>query len=354
MSDVEEIAHAIAGAGGGALSMIVTYPLVTLSTLAQTTQKKKKLEENGALAGKDTSSVSAKDAKEIHYKLVSAIVKSSSYQAAQTIIQEKGVLGLYSGLESALYGITLTNFIYYYFYELTSNVFLRANSTGARKGKGLSTLQSIATGAVAGALTCVGSNPFWVANTRMMTNKKKSDGNGHDEPTSSTFATLLDIVQTDGFGTLFAGVFPALVLVLNPIIQYTIFEQIKNAIVAKTGKSSFTPVKAFFIGAFGKLIATTLTYPYITLKSRMHVKKKKLASELGEEKEIQLSMVQEIKKIIHEEGLDGLYGGLIVKLIQSISTAAFLFYFKEELLVGSVKLVELFRFLRVKKQIQGK
>ena len=41
MAEIEELAHAIAGAGGGALSMIVTYPLVTLSTLAQTTQKKK-------------------------------------------------------------------------------------------------------------------------------------------------------------------------------------------------------------------------------------------------------------------------------------------------------------------------
>lgn len=45
MSADSELAHAIAGAGGGALSMIVTYPLVTLSTLAQTTTKKKDSEE---------------------------------------------------------------------------------------------------------------------------------------------------------------------------------------------------------------------------------------------------------------------------------------------------------------------
>lgn len=44
--DTEEIAHAIAGAGGGALSMIVTYPLVTLSTLAQTKAKKKEEKTN--------------------------------------------------------------------------------------------------------------------------------------------------------------------------------------------------------------------------------------------------------------------------------------------------------------------
>lgn len=333
MGDVEEIAHALAGAGGGALSMIVTYPLVTLSTLAQTQKKKKEQREVLAKQVGDASI-----SKSTQYKIVQAIQTSPSYLAAKEIIANKGVSGLYLGLESALYGITLTNFIYYYFYELTSNVFLRANVRTRRKG--LSTLQSILTGAIAGSITCVGSNPFWVANTRSMTNKKEGGS-------TSAFGAILEIIENDGVGTLFAGVLPALVLVINPIIQYTIFEQIKNVIVARNGKKAFTAVNAFFIGAFGKLIATSLTYPYITLKARMHIKKKKLESTT--EKEVELSMYQEIKKIVSEEGLEGLYGGLVVKLVQSITTAAFLFYFKEELLTGSVKLVEIFRVLRLKK-----
>ena len=351
MSDNEEIAHAIAGAGGGALSMIVTYPLVTLSTLAQTQARKKeeKISNSPELEAKLEKLKSEPALKRFKY----AVKNSNSVLAAKEIINEKGVFGLYSGLESALYGIILTNFIYYYFYELTSNVFLKANRTAGKKRAGLSTIQSIITGAIAGAVTCVGSNPFWVANTRMMTEKKKKQ-QGEEDVSNSTFKTLLSIIENDGVGTLFAGVLPALVLVVNPIIQYTIFEQIKNAIIAKNGVKSFTAIKAFFIGAFGKLIATSLTYPYITLKSRMHIKKKVLREKhLTKEKEPQLSMYQEIKKIVHEEGLEGLYGGLAVKLSQSILTAAFLFYFKEELLVGSVKLVEIFRLLKVKKQVSA-
>lgn len=316
MSSNDEVAHALAGAGGGALSMVVTYPLVTLSTLAQTTQKKKS--ENSK--------------------------KETQLQAVKEILKEKGVLGLYSGLESALYGITLSNFIYYYFYEFTSNVFLRANKASRTRRKGLSTFQSIITGAIAGAITCVGTNPFWVANTRMMTKAKDSSNSSR-----STIKTILEIIEQDGFKTLFAGVLPALVLVVNPIIQYTIFEQIKNVIIAANGVKSFSAIKAFFIGAFGKLVATTLTYPYITLKSRMHVKKKTLSDS---ESQAKLSMYQEIKKIVTEEGLEGLYRGLGIKLFQSITTAAFLFYFKEELLTGSVKLVLVLRGLRVKKALQ--
>ncbi|EAZ63057.2 Peroxisomal membrane protein PMP47 [Scheffersomyces stipitis CBS 6054] len=333
MSETAEIAHAIAGAGGGALAMIVTYPLVTLSTLAQTAQKKKSQEPSKA--PKSSISLTTRE------QIVSAISKSPTFVAAQEIIKEKGPLGLYAGLESALYGITLTNFIYYYFYELTTNFFLTPRAK--KSGKGLTAIQSIIAGAVAGAITCVGSNPFWVANTRMMTEK-----NSGKTKNSSAFATILDIIEKDGVGTLFAGVLPALVLVINPIIQYTIFEQIKNVIVAKNGAKSFTAGKAFFIGAFGKLIATFLTYPYITLKARMHIKKR---AKDGEEKE-ELSMYEEIKKIIREEGLEGLYAGLSVKLFQSISTAAFLFYFKEELLSGSVQLVNIITMFKVKKQIK--
>lgn len=341
MSDVEELAHALAGAGGGALSMIVTYPLVTLSTLAQTTKKSKEKKHE------EQETIETPEA--IPDKRIGRFVKnirtSSTVEAINKIVNEKGVLGLYSGLESALYGITLTNFIYYYFYEFTSNVFLKANAVTSRRGKGLSTIQSIITGAIAGAITCVGSNPFWVANTRTMTAKKEGKS-------QSTFKTLVDIIENDGVSSLFAGVLPALVLVINPIIQYTIFEQIKNIIVANRGKKNFTALNAFFIGAFGKLIATFLTYPYITLKSRMHIKKKKIAkTEDTEKDDIDLSMVDEIRKIIREEGLDGLYGGLVVKLIQSISTAAFLFYFKEELLTGSVKLVNILKLNKMKNKV---
>lgn len=295
--------------------MIVTYPLVTLSTLAQTTKRKKE-----------------DDAK-----------KALSFKAAEQILKEKGLFGLYSGLESALYGITLSNFIYYYFYEFTSNVFLRANTKSKRRG--LSTIQSIVTGAIAGAITVIGTNPFWVANTRMMTLAKEGESTSQ-----STVKTILHIIETDGVGTLFAGVFPALVLVVNPIIQYTIFEQFKNVIIAANGVQAFTAMKAFFLGALGKLVATTLTYPYITLKSRMHVKKK-LSSE-SDTPHDDLSMYQEIRKIVTEEGFEGLYRGLGIKLFQSISTAAFLFYFKEELLTGSVKLVQILQGLGLKKRLR--
>ena len=77
----DNVAHALAGAGGGLLSMALTYPLITLSTRAQVESKRAQM---------------------------------STLDAARRIIQREGVTGLYAGLESALFGISVTNFVYYY------------------------------------------------------------------------------------------------------------------------------------------------------------------------------------------------------------------------------------------------
>jgi len=39
---------------------------------------------------------------------------TNTLQAVKRIIEREGIAGLYAGLESALFGITVTNFVYYY------------------------------------------------------------------------------------------------------------------------------------------------------------------------------------------------------------------------------------------------
>lgn len=57
------------------------YPLITLSTRAQVESKR---------------------------------AQSSTYDAVRRIVQREGIAGLYAGLDSALFGISVTNFVYYY------------------------------------------------------------------------------------------------------------------------------------------------------------------------------------------------------------------------------------------------
>ncbi|KAL8918946.1 MAG: hypothetical protein Q9208_007056 [Pyrenodesmia sp. 3 TL-2023] len=297
----DNVLHALSGAGGGLLSMTLTYPLITLSTRAQVESKR---------------------------------AQSSTYDAARRIVQREGITGLYSGLESALFGISVTNFVYYYWYEWTRAFFERAAIRSSRASKKLTTIESMIAGAIAGSATVLITNPIWVVNTRMTARQSESSSEDSlldpatapSKPKSkpSTLSTLLSLFRTEGPQALFAGVLPALVLVINPILQYTIFEQLKNTLEKR---QKVTPRDVFLLGAIGKLLATSITYPYITIKSRMHVKE---GTNEG--------MTKAVKRAIREEGWGGLYKGIGPKVTQSVITAAFLFAFKDALYDASVKL----------------
>jgi len=45
---------------------------------------------------------------------------------------------------------------------------------------------------------------------------------------AGTIETVLRILRNDGISAFWQGVIPALILVINPIIQYTVFEQLKE------------------------------------------------------------------------------------------------------------------------------
>lgn len=159
----------------------------------------------------------------------------------------------------------------------------------------------MAAGALAGSATVFLTNPIWVVNTRMTAREEAAEDSdlekGEKPSAPTTIGTLMKIIREDGFMRLFAGVLPALVLVANPIIQYTVFERLKQ-IVAKTKKVG--AVDSFVLGAVGKMVATAITYPYITVKSRAHV-----ATGSGKQE----GMVASLRRTVREEGVTGLYGG---------------------------------------------
>ncbi|TFK55676.1 mitochondrial carrier [Heliocybe sulcata] len=289
MSD--SLIHSMAGAAGGIAAMTATYPLIFLSTRA------------------------AVETKHEH---------KTTYQAVLDIIKREGVLGLYSGLNSSLLGIAVTNGAYYYFYERSRGIIL-----SSREGsKALSTLESMLAGVIAGSATTIISNPIWVVQTTQATRTVDSTAGSAAPKKLSIIETVQHILRKDGVQAFWRGIGPALVLVINPVLQYTVFEQLKNFLIrtrtAKlraSGAASAVAVLSdwdfFFLGALSKLIATSSTYPYIVVKSRLQA---------GHARALRYkSTLDGILTILHEEGVEGLYRGVGSKLIQSVLTAAILF-----------------------------
>ncbi|KAF9009094.1 peroxisomal membrane protein [Cyathus striatus] len=303
--------HAAAGAAGGIVAMTATYPLIFLSTRAAVETKNE---------------------------------TRTAYQAVVDIIQREGVLGLYSGLNSSLLGIAITNGfvtcfvishmgtkfllharVYYYFYERSRGIILRSRVGG----KALSTLESVLTGMIAGSATTVISNPVWVVQTSQAVRTMSADGSPQTVKKLSFLETVQNILKNDGVGAFWRGIGPALVLVVNPVLQYTVFEQLKNYLIARrtrrlralggaaTAVSALTDWDFFVLGALSKLVATSVTYPYIVIKSRLHA---------GSSVALKYkSSFDGVLTILREEGVAGLYKGIESKIVQSVLTAAILF-----------------------------
>ncbi|KAG1755722.1 peroxisomal membrane protein PMP47B [Suillus lakei] len=281
--------HSLAGAAGGIVAMSATYPLIVLSMRA------------------------------------AVDVKNDSKGVAQhllEIVKREGIVGLYSGLSPSLLGIAVTNGVYYYFYERSRGIILNS-----RQGsKALSMLESMLAGVIAGSATTIISNPIWVVQTSQAVRAEPSPS----EPSTSraVLRRPKSIIAKDGLNGFFRGLGPALVLVINPVLQYTVFEQLKNFLVKKRTKklgarSSGTAVAIlsdwdfFVLGALSKLVATGTTYPYIVLKSRLQA---------GQARAEQYkSSLDGLATILKEEGIQGLYKGVGSKLLQSVLTAAILF-----------------------------
>jgi hypothetical protein len=65
-------------------------------------------------------------------------------------------------------------------------------------------------------------------------------------------------------------VIPNLILVLNPIINFVIYEFLKKFAVKKYGSERNIPFSSIFLmSSMGKIVATLFTYPILTIRVRL-------------------------------------------------------------------------------------
>jgi adenine nucleotide transporter 17 len=77
----------------------------------------------------------------------------------------------------------------------------------------------------------------------------------------TTLQVALYILKKEGITGLYSGWKAAMILVMNPIIQYAIFENLKTKLMTSKGRLSGSDF--FLLGAFSKLCATIIMYPYM-------------------------------------------------------------------------------------------
>ncbi|CAF1808104.1 BnaC04g05390D [Brassica napus] len=323
MSDA--LINGLAGAGGGIIAQLLTYPLQTVNTRQQTERDLKREKKKKKLG---------------------------TFQHMCQVVKQEGWGRLYGGLAPSLVGTAASQGVYYYFYQVFRNQVEAAALKQKKKGLGdgsVGMFSSLLVAALAGSVNVLMTNPIWVIVTRMQTHKKMPKGlQTVPEPPSAdvealvpaeprpygTFNTIREIFDEAGVTGFWKGVIPTLIMVCNPAMQFMLYETMLSKLKKKRALKSSTNVTAletFLLGAVAKLGATVTTYPLLVVKSRLQAKQ----VTTGDKRQHYQGTLDAILKMIRYEGLHGFYKGMSTKIVQSVFAAAVLFMIKEELVKGA-------------------
>lgn len=182
-----------------------------------------------------------------------------------SIYKEEGIKGFYKGINTTLGGAILSFGLYFFFYRMMKRIFLSRKKT-------LSNLDIMFITWVAGTLNTVLTHPVWMVQTRMCIEKEKKSFLKHCK----------EIKNEGGYKAFMKGILPNLILVINPIINFVIYEKLRKKLVKGSAQPGFLAILS--ISFIAKAIATLITYPMLTVKTLAYIERgnKTMVEMMGE------------------------------------------------------------------------
>jgi phosphatidylglycerophosphatase A len=134
--------------------------------------------------------------------------------------------------------------------------------------------------------------------------------------------------DADNYFALWKGLIPSLLLCCNPSINYTVFDIMKNGVLARrhSSKLNLSMMDAFLLGLFAKFVATMATYPVIRAKVMLMVTSEK-------------SMMAVLCRSYKEHGVRGLYKGCNWQLIHTVLKSALVMMVRENITAGTQRVI---------------
>lgn len=357
-SSIAPVAHAIGGSLGGALALLLLYPLERAriemqssavlpsptrseqlelvkaepelevvqqvpksSSLSKIFFKPKKTKKHRKTKSEDSwASVSA--LLEDNQKDASAMQASSSSTTTARLSLRQCLRRLwqrhelYRGVGPVVFTLSTSNFVFFYVNALMKRLILPEN-----KQLRSHTSWILFASCLAGILNVLLTNPLWVANLRIVTGEATS---------SSIFGELKNMAREEGLPHLWTGTGTSILLVSNPVIQFFTYEQFKST----RKKVTLPPLEAFVAGALAKMIATIVTYPLQLAQAVLRLQRggAKPNTDQDDTGLLYRGTFDCLSKLYRRGGVGGLFTGMRAKLLQTVLTAAFTFLTYEQIL----------------------
>ncbi|CAG9837239.1 unnamed protein product [Diabrotica balteata] len=256
----ETLVHATAGAAASIFAMSSVYPLDMIKFRKQLEDKE--------------------------------LAEKSTFEGIIHLLKTEGIQSLYCGISPVLKTLGVSSFVYFYAFHGVKSLIPQE----MRNSKNDFLLSLFA-----GVLNVITTNPLWVVNNRL----KRCD---EELQFTGLLDGLVHIATTEGISTLWNGVAPSLLLVSNPVINFTLYEALKRRFPIKTATAYF------LLGALSKTIATILTYPLQVAQTRQRLTKGP-----------RMSTAALLLTLLRKDGPSALFTGLESKLWQTVFATALMF-----------------------------
>eukprot|EP00172_Hildenbrandia_rubra_P001675 Plantae.Rhodophyta-Hildenbrandia_rubra.ctg2244.p1 GENE.Plantae.Rhodophyta-Hildenbrandia_rubra.ctg2244~~Plantae.Rhodophyta-Hildenbrandia_rubra.ctg2244.p1 ORF type:complete len:331 (-),score=38.59 Plantae.Rhodophyta-Hildenbrandia_rubra.ctg2244:339-1229(-) len=273
-------AHAIAGAGGGLLTVALLHPADTLRTRIQ------------------------------------AAAYSRSPQTLFTtlhkLVVSEGPSALYKGVVPAMIGSSLSWACYFQCFDAARGVLRPRLSSDV--------VSNFISGGCAGVAVALATNPIWVVKVRLQLQDRE-----HMRRGVVAYGGLIDtvwrIVREEGISGLYRGLVPSLALVSHAALQVTMYEWLKRHMGDGQG---LKVQESLLASTISKVVASTSTYPLQVVRTRMQ--------ERGANQVLYKRLSTAFQAVFKQEGVRGLYRGLVANLIRVTPQAAVTFATYEQIL----------------------
>ncbi|KAF7289256.1 hypothetical protein MIND_01387200 [Mycena indigotica] len=312
-STLPPLVQAFSGAIGSASANTLTYPLDLATTRLQL-YPAEKAKTSGGLRG--------------------------AFRILLKATRRNGLQSLYNGLATDTGATLLSNFFYFYFYA-----FLRYLSTRRKlslvpkagqpsRPHKPSLGEEILLGFVAGVASRAVSTPLNIITTRLQL-ETDSDEDEVSEASQDVTTIVNRIYREQGLAGFWRGFKTTLLLCINPALTLGLFQLFRRLVARTNGGHEPNPRQAFLGAAVANSLATSLMYPLILAKTRLHATSATSLSQVLRDAYAGRSR-SSLPTTATRASVGGLYQGLEMQIVKGFLSQGVTFLVKgriEELIV---------------------
>ncbi|KAF2229843.1 calcium-binding mitochondrial carrier protein Aralar2 [Viridothelium virens] len=314
-------AHFVAGGLGGMTASTITCPLDVLRTRLQSDFYQTQLAATRAARGiPPLSQLSPARGAILHI--------TETFQILFAIPRQEGWRALFKGLGPNLVAVIPAQATKFFTYGNGKKIISKYLNDGRE-----SAWVHLCAAATSGIITGTVTNPIWLVKTRLQLDRSHAERAGSVQARryKNALDCTMQTVRNEGVRGLYRGLSASYLGITESTLQWVLYEQMKLYLrkrderIALSGRLTTgwddTVTWTGKLGAAGmaKFVAAIVTYPHEVVRTRL----RQAPLETGRPK--YTGLVQCFKLVFKEEGMVGLYGGLVPHMMRVVPSAAIMF-----------------------------